>query len=396
MLIDFDDETEINPFQMQPEAPAKIEYESLFTIIFEPLEIKTILFFLMTNQSRSNIFDFFGQLYENLYLYKNNRRFDIMYFLLPNLDFFIRNESYAVYIVNQPNAFDESLDMLSDYTVSYVNEYTDAVFLSLYFKELLKVQYNPENDGIYYIDKFIPNLIPNPQFMKALMKFDMSTSDVNNFISRYEREFKICELLTNNCNMNMIIILVEKGKNPANFQLVIQKMINLLDKTNFKKSSLVLRFIEVIKKKAYEDKENFDLCQKCNEVAQVLLNDSFIYGNRERMRKIIVEYYCSYQCEEGEDLLNTSNENINVKTKTPMRYHKWKVYYSWFLTEKNIKKMKDKIFTLFESSEKYEKFDKKNYKRIFDFVFDKKYFLHRTTFSSGRVSYFDMEKMFYL
>ena len=38
---------------------SKIEYESLFTIIFEPLEIKTILFFLMTNHNQNSINDFF-------------------------------------------------------------------------------------------------------------------------------------------------------------------------------------------------------------------------------------------------------------------------------------------------------------------------------------------------
>ena len=131
MLIDFDDESEIvqeYPFftqmemQTQEAAQVTIDYESLFTIIFEPLEIKTVLFFLMSNHNISSFTDFFSQLYENIYLYKNNRTYDILYFLLPNLDFFIRNESYVVYIVNQPNVFDESLDILSDYCVQYVNK----------------------------------------------------------------------------------------------------------------------------------------------------------------------------------------------------------------------------------------------------------------------------------
>ena len=82
---------------------SKIEYESLFTIIFEPLEIPTALFFLMTNHNQKTINYFFSQLYENIYLNKGNRKFDIMYFLLPNLDFFLRNEGYTIYIVNQSN-----------------------------------------------------------------------------------------------------------------------------------------------------------------------------------------------------------------------------------------------------------------------------------------------------
>ena len=75
---------------------SKIEYESLFTIIFEPLEIPTALFFLMTNHNQKTINYFFSQLYENIYLNKGNRKFDIMYFLLPNLDFFLRNEGYTI------------------------------------------------------------------------------------------------------------------------------------------------------------------------------------------------------------------------------------------------------------------------------------------------------------
>ena len=56
----------------------KIEYESLFTIIFEPLEIPTALFFLMTNHNDKTISYFFSQLYENIYLNKGNRKFDII------------------------------------------------------------------------------------------------------------------------------------------------------------------------------------------------------------------------------------------------------------------------------------------------------------------------------
>ena len=81
MLVDFDDESiglndlALNPYQyyldnegnivmdtqnyQQNNQYNKIEYESLFTIIFEPLEIKTILFFLMTNHNKNSINDFF-------------------------------------------------------------------------------------------------------------------------------------------------------------------------------------------------------------------------------------------------------------------------------------------------------------------------------------------------
>ena len=117
ILVDFDDETEMpqegyyagnyelndgeNNNQKGENTnlttySSKIEYESLFTIIFEPLEIPTALFFLMTNHNQKTINYFFSQLYENIYLNKGNRKFDIMYFLLPNLDFFLRNEGLSI------------------------------------------------------------------------------------------------------------------------------------------------------------------------------------------------------------------------------------------------------------------------------------------------------------
>lgn len=409
MLIDFDDESEIvqeYPFftqmemQTQEAAQVTIDYESLFTIIFEPLEIKTVLFFLMSNHNINSFTDFFSQLYENIYLYKNNRTYDILYFLLPNLDFFIRNESYVVYIVNQPNVFDESLDILSDYCVQYVNKYLESLFLSLYFKQMLKVQYNANNEAINYIDNFIPGMIPPPQFTKSVFKFNLNFANINDFISQYEREFKVFELLFENCYVNMILVILDSKKEGncginqkiSNLEMMIKKIIYTLDKCKHNKSSLVLRFIEFKEKKYFSNEENEKISQKINEITLLLLQDSFVYGNRERVRKIIVEYIETYPVNESEIDLNNSNENINVKSKAEMKYFKWKIYYSWFLTPKHIRKMKKKIYNILF----HKVSNKKSFDLIFRFLFDPKYFLHKTSFINGTMNYFELEKMFYL
>lgn len=400
MLIDFDDESEIVqefPFFTQTQQdPVPIEYESLFTIIFEPLEIKTILFFLMTNLNIATFKDFFSQLYENIYLYKKNRTYDILYFLLPNLDFFIRNETYVVYLVNQPNVFDESLDMLSDYTVQYVNRFCETVFLTLYFKQMLNVQFNINNDAINYIDTFIPSMIPPPQFVKSAFKFDISIDNINDFISRYEREFKVFELFSENCYVNMILILLEGNgtfeNKISNLDLMIKKIINIFDKNKFQKSSLVLRFLEIKEKKNFSIEENEKIQKKLNEIALTLINDSFIYSTRERVRKIIIEYYESFPIGEEEVNLNNSNENINVKVKAEMKYYKTKIYYCWFLREKHKKKMKKKIYNILIDKIN----EKKAFEKIFKFLFDKKYYLHNVTNYNGKVNLTDLEKMFYL
>lgn len=391
MLIDFDEEVDYT----ENHDNTKIEYESLFTIIFEPLEITTALFFLMTSHNKNTLADFFGQLYESIYLYKNNRKFDIMYFLLPNLDFMIRNESYLVYIVNQPNAFDESLDILSDYTVKYVNQYTDGIFLSLYFKQMLKVKYNQLNQANNYIDVFIPNLIPTPQFIKAFFHFDFAVHDINDFINHYEREFKIFELLSANCNVNMFLIYIDnaelKGNAHTNIEMLLKKLVLLLDKSNFAKASFIVRFLCMTTQKQFDIKAYQILYQQINEMILTLINESFSHGMRLRVRKIIVELLVGMPQEEGEVDLNNSLENFGVKFKSEMKFHFWKCYYAWFLTEKHVKKMKNKIYTLL-----YDKINGNEHimHNVFEFLFTKRNYLRKEKYKEGKRKLIELERMF--
>ena len=227
---------------------SKIEYESLFTIIFEPLEIPTALFFLMTNHNQKTINYFFSQLYENIYLNKGNRKFDIMYFLLPNLDFFLRNEGYTIYIVNQSNQFDESLDMLNNYTIKYSNQYTESIYCSLYFKEMLNVNYNKNNKyGNSIINSFLKNII-EPSFVQSVYKFDTNIiSQFEYFVIEYERDIEIINLLINISNVNIIIIRLDNfSQNAQKIDGIVQMVKKLLlmhDKAKFNKSVLIIRLL---------------------------------------------------------------------------------------------------------------------------------------------------------
>ena len=443
MLVDFDDESiSVNDVALNPynfmldnegnivEIPNssignqnniqqnKIEYESLFTVIFEPLEIKTILFFLMTNHNKSTVNDFFSQLYENIYLYKNNRKYDSMYFLLPNLDFFIRNESYVLYIVNRPNQFDESLSMLSDYTISYVNEYTDSLFTSLYFKEMLNVNYDKENkEGNNLIDNFLINIIP-PFFIKGIFKFDISITNIDDFILKYQRDFKIFNLMVQNSNVNEFIIKLyltpitnnyvsmttRNNYNQINvynnfnldiFKHLIKKLINIADKSKFNKGYLIIRFFLKNKKintlSAKEDGKK--LSNEVNGLINSLINDSFIYTNRnEYSRKVIIEYFDLYYTDKELVDLNDSNENINMKISTIYKYYKWKIYYCYFLTKKHIKKMKKYIYNILHDKIN----DKKPFGKIFKFLFDEKYYISQISNREGKLNENEIEKMIYL
>ena len=425
ILVDFDDETEMpqqgyytgsyeinndgNLIESNPESSnlatysTKIEYESLFTIIFEPLEIPTALFFLMTNHNQKTISDFFSQLYENIYLNKGNRKYDIMYFLLPNLDYFVRNETYVIYIVNQSNQFDESLDILSNYTISYSNNYTESLYCSLYFKELLNVNYDRNNVyGNSIINSFLKNII-EPSFVQSIYKFDTNfSSQFENFVIVYEREIEIINKLLNLSNVNTIIIRLDNfSQNEQKIDGItqlIKKFLLMHDKVNFGKSVLIIRLLCL---ENFDEKKYEKLTMKLNNLINELIKESFIYSSRERLRKNIIECFY-YEKDENKDEsnkdivesddLNTSHENINAKLGTKVKFKKEKIFCTYFLGDKQINKMKKSIYNIL-----YERInDKKSFNNLFKLLFDKKYYLTNLTCKKGSDNYYKVEKMFYI
>ena len=425
ILVDFDDETEMpqggyycGNYEINNEGNAvdpnnpestnlatystKIEYESLFTIIFEPLEIPTALFFLMTNHNQKTITDFFSQLYENIYLNKGNRKFDIMYFLLPNLDYFLRNETYVMYIVNQSNQFDESLDMLSNYTISYTNQYTDAIYCSLYFKEMLNVNFDKNNIyGNSIINSFLKNII-EPSFIQSIFKFDCNLiSQFEDFVIEYEREIEIINKLINISNVNTIIIRLDNfSQNEQKIDGItqmIKKFLFMHDKVNYAKSVLIIRLLCL---------DNFDkghekLTIRLNNLVYELINESFIFSARERLRKNIIECFYYHKDEKKEekaddivenDDLNTSHENLNAKLGTKVKYKKEKIFCTYFLGNKQINKMKKYIYNIL--NEKIN--DKKSFNNLFSLLFDKKYYLSNLTSHKGSDNHYKIERMFYV
>ena len=423
ILVDFDDETEMpqegyyagnyelndgeNNNQKGENTnlttySSKIEYESLFTIIFEPLEIPTALFFLMTNHNQKTINYFFSQLYENIYLNKGNRKFDIMYFLLPNLDFFLRNEGYTIYIVNQSNQFDESLDMLNNYTIKYSNQFTESIYCSLYFKEMLNVNYDKNNKyGNCLINSFLKNII-EPSFVQSVFKFNSNIiSQFEDFVIEYERDIEIINLLINISNVNIIIIRLDNfSQNDSKIYGIVQMVKKLLlmhDKAKFNKSVLIIRLLCLEK---FEKNEKEKLSMKLNELILELIKESFIFSSRERLRKNIIECFYYNKDEQNEikkdiienDELNTSHENLNAKMGTNVVYKKEKIFCTYFLGQKQLYKMRRYIYNILLNKIK----DKKSFTSLFNLLFDKKYYLINFTTHKGVDNFYNVEKMFYI
>ena len=160
ILIDFDDESE---FLLNG---SKIEFDSLFTIIFEKLEIPILLFFDMTNVDDYYVTDFFFQIIESIELYKYNRKFDCMYFLMPNTDYFIKNGNGLFYLSNKTGNHLPNYNQ--DDIFEILNEYTNAIFLNQEIEKFINCSYpkniSNENSGfVHETFKFLKIVKKNPQ-----------------------------------------------------------------------------------------------------------------------------------------------------------------------------------------------------------------------------------------
>ena len=172
LFVDFDDETEAL------EQGCDFEFDSLFTIIFEKLEIDCLTCFSFVNCNKSYMSLFFNQFYESVYFYKTNRKFDALYFLLPNADYFIKNENYVIYLGNKCN----DTKLISK---NYKNKFNSIIFNTLYFKQLLDVIY-PHSDSNNKIYDFLLK-INSCSFIKLVFKLKINYDDMLEFLSDYDK-----------------------------------------------------------------------------------------------------------------------------------------------------------------------------------------------------------------
>lgn len=422
VLVDFDDETE-SIFQNE-----KIDLDSLFTIIFEPLEIHLILFFFMTNCNKVYIEQFFEQLYENIYMYKSTRKYNIMFFLLPNTDYFIRNETYVMYLVNEAN-FEESLNVTSDETFEFKSEFSNSIFLSLYFTQLFKINYT-QNGCNSILEHIIKR--SSPGFIRSVFLFDFYCN-MNDFIIRYERELGMLDITSSNAMVNVIHILMNptnikigslshrkimlndldsnSHSNDSNLlqniEILLKKVLNNQEKSSNEKSVLIIRLIYKYKDKPFiPSQTDSPLIAKAKELVYSLINDSFIYSSKKRTRKFILEFYqldingcaetprgilSSSSPKINNQSTHDSSENIMMKTQKTYRYMREQIYFCWFLTKNHVTKMKKAIKSILTT--KINK--KEDIIKVFSYLFTPLYYISSQHKEEGNVSLLEIEQKFY-
>jgi len=404
----------------------EFEFDHLFTIIFEKLEIDIILFFNFVNCVDEYIQIFFTQLYESVYLYKNDRKFDALYFLFPNTDFFIKNENYVVYIANENNNNNNNNNNNSNenkndpiFNQIFNAQYTSTLFNTMHFNNFLNINYplKPSNEKI--ID-FLSNINILKSFIKFSFCLNINHSNMLEFLSEYEQITNIHKLLLTHTNNIQVFCFLNCSKDinyNLNFNNFIKNLIsnqhyNLNSKSSYSYQNIkILNLFEnseieesndendnnkIISSRKFED--NFvpnNSLKNIDKFIHLIINFSLKNNINNKINKLKIEFYDVLKIEKiniknivennlniikEKNILNNITNNFddegfeNSKNKNIYHFNKEILTYSWFLNKNQINFIKINIIYCIEKKIKIEN-KKKLFKIIFDFLFiNNKYF----------------------
>ena len=363
-----------------------LEFDPIFTVIFEKLEIKNILCFYLVNSEIDYIQIFFEQLYENVYLYKDSRNYDSLYFLLPNKDYFIKNEDYLLYLCNKWRGGNKDKGY---YVNSFKTEYNEIIFNTNYFNRFLNLKSLP-NYCSNKINTFLEN-IPDIFFIKYISEIDIDDNDKLNFINNQKKFFDFHKLLCTKCSNIQIIFIIKSSLNNDN----IHNLTNLIKFiiTNFQNSSKnnFFHLIKIInfknninkninnidnnkflenneKENLYEEEKNIFI--SLDKFIQMMLNLSFI-NDIKKDRKLLIDYYNIYKINIPNTIIKTTKKKIetlsknleeifinnldeegiednDIKGNTIYHYNKQKLIYEWFIKESDLKSLKINIIYIID------------------------------------------------
>ena len=287
VFVDFDDETDA------VDEGYDFEFDSLFSIIFEKLEIDNLTCFSFVNcETKSYIYLFINQFYESIYLHKTNRRFDALYFLLPNTDFFIKNENYVIYIGNKSKELKKN-----------ENDFSPLFFTSLYFKELVNISYpfSKSNNKIY---DFLGGLNYSPSFINLAFYLNLYYNDIMHFYDDYSRFINIHNEISNKCDIIYLYCYLEPLKNidsNSNFECLFKKIIINNEKSKFKNSKLVIKILNLVYILKNTDRRKSDL---------------YVNYSSLKSRNLFTKYYkFDLKDKDEQNLVSLTTKNLSKSKK---------------------------------------------------------------------------------
>lgn len=377
VLIDFDDESD------SISQGSKMDFDSLFTIVFEKLEISICLYFDMTNVDNNYIKDFFFQMIESVDLYKYNRKFDCLYYLLPNTDYFVKNDCMLLYITNKtlPNKkifFNEDVADIK-------NEFVNSIFYHNDREKLLNSRY-PLNEANNFFELFIENI--KPTMVKLYLNINFIT-EIESFILANEEQFRLIDMLFQNCaivNLSIDLYNINLfGNYFKHLEFFIKKILFLFEKSKLAESVLILRLITRQKYKSNINFEEFKFSGIKNQIKE-FINECY-YNGKNNKRKLNIEYieltptqnFVSSSHTPRSSYSSISLEETIKKQCTECYLHHEKLFFYWFLPNKTNSKLKDiqLCFGVLLNNDKFKKLkNEKILKNLKDMLFLNYYAKH--------------------
>ena len=238
VLVIIDDEIE------SLKSGSKIDFDGLFTIAFEKMEIFIMIYIDVTNCHIEYVNEFLKQLCENSLLFRSGRKFDCIYLLLPNTDYIVKNSQTVSFITTR-----------SDYNL---NENENSCLYDLLnfdsFINFLKSKYPPTSSNNQFA-KFIKKVKPRSTLTAIYIDFNFEIAD---FPNENLYQFICIEILTSECSENIFYIYLNGDFNyNPNFDLFINKIISSyeLAMEKFKDKSVFLK-IKILLVISNESKKN--------------------------------------------------------------------------------------------------------------------------------------------
>ena len=207
VLIIVDDEIE------SLKSGSKIDFDGLFTIAFEKMEIFIMLYIDVTNCHIEYVNEFMKQLCENSILYRSGRKFDCIYILLPNTDYIVKNSQTVSFITTR-----------NDYNLNNIENGSLYDLLNFdSFTNFLKSKYPPTSSNNQF-SKFIKKVKPRSTSTALYIDFNFEIADFPN--ENLYQFISIEVLMAESCeNIFYIYINGDFSYNP-NFDLFINKILS--------------------------------------------------------------------------------------------------------------------------------------------------------------------------
>ena len=313
------------------ETGTKIEFEYLFTILFEKIEIGMLLYIDCSNNQYLYIRELILQMYQNATLYKFNRKFDCMYFLLPSTDYVIKNSCTISYLICKGES-----------EVEKSNEIFNVVFKGKNFKKFLLSNAEIRESNKFY-DEFLAKIKAIHSLTVLYVNFNLEESD---FFLKNEIQFKLLETHIQNQRVKIFSFFLDKNFNfNKNFEIFMLKMLSLFDTCPRSVNCLKLKFLLNSNKDTFitetfynkiEDRIKEHFCKKDSECIFKEQKNIFIFeiteiiGDKRTKCNFISKYSKYHNCK----------EEIIKKTNFKDKYRKSEEFLS---LEKALKRKNSKL-----------------------------------------------------